>query len=238
MKKLFSCLIILMSIIACTNSPAVKKTNDIQSFKIGEVEILIPSPTTGMKEIGYDHRERMEVFMQLIEIRLVAAYMTHEDLLNLGKRKSFIMSEHAQVMVSRREEFANISESDFKAITDAMNEQLFENKLDSLIDETEDELNRRMDLLDLDEITFKLEQPIHLGQFFSKKDAYGNGTIMTGAVNGYVKQEVVGGALVRVKNKIIYIYFSNEYKNTDSIKEVRIILEKWADNILKVNEVN
>ncbi|UUV18064.1 hypothetical protein NRK67_12300 [Fusobacteria bacterium ZRK30] len=176
--------------------------------------------------------------MQLIEIRLVAAYMTHEDLLNLGKRKSFIMSEHAQVMVSRREEFANISESDFKAITDAMNEQLFENKLDSLIDETEDELNRRMDLLDLDEITFKLEQPIHLGQFFSKKDAYGNGTIMTGAVNGYVKQEVVGGALVRVKNKIIYIYFSNEYKNTDSIKEVRIILEKWADNILKVNEVN
>ncbi|MCS5423193.1 MULTISPECIES: hypothetical protein [Psychrilyobacter] len=238
MKKLFSCLIVLMFIMACTTHVAVKRTTDIQSFKVGGVEILIPSPTIGMKEVGYEHRERMEAFMPLVANRLVAMFMTHEDLLRLEKGNLFTVSEDAQVMVLRRGEFINVSESDFKAITDVINDPLFENKLESLIDEIEEDFNRQMKLLDLDEFTLKIGQPIHLGQFFSKKNAYGDGTLMTSTVNGDVSQIIQGAALVRVNNKIIYIYFSDEYKNINTIKKVRTILEKWADDILKVNEEN
>ena len=93
-----------------------------------------------------------------------------------------------------------------------------------------------MKSLDLEKFTLKLDQPIYLGQFFSKPNTYGFGLRLSASMDAEVFEAVIGGAVVRVNNRLINIYFSSEYENVETIKKVEATLEEWADAILKVNE--
>ena len=234
MKKLLSYLLILIFIITSTTYGAINKTTEIQSFKIGGVPILVPSPTSEMKEVGDDYRERMEILIPRSR-RLVAIFLTNDDLLRLEKEDTPAMLEYTSVEVSRRGEFKTIRARDFQKLTDIMNEQL-KNKMESYIYDYEEDFNRRMKSLNLEKITLKLDQPIYLGQFFFKPNAYGFGLRLSVSMGTEVFEAVIGGAVVRVNNRIINIYFCSEYENVETIKKVKAALEEWADAILKVNE--
>ena len=63
----------------------------------------------------------------------------------------------------------------------------------SSMKEVEEEFNRRMKSLDLEEATVSLGKPIQLGCLFSKPDAYGFGMVVPVEMGGQ-KSTMVGGA--------------------------------------------
>ena len=46
----------------------------------------------------------------------------------------------------------------------------------------------------------------------------------------------MGCALMRVKNRLLFVYLYSEYKDEDTIKLLRKATEDWADAILKANK--
>ena len=187
-----------------------------------------------MNEVGYDNREFMEVFVAPNN-RLIAAYVVTNDLAKLTSgSEGLILSKYAMVQVPRRGEYMDCGESDFKEVTDGAKEQ-FGNVMISSMKEVEEEFNRRMKSLDLEEATVSLGKPIQLGCLFSKPDAYGFGMVVPVEMGGQKSTMVGGAALVRIKQRLLFVYLYAEYKNEETIKWIRRETEAWANAILKAN---
>ena len=77
--------------------------------------------------------------------------------------------------------------------------------------------------------------PVQLGRLFSKRDAYGIGMIMPLSMGGINMKMGMGIALMRVKQRLLFVYLYAEYKNEDTVKWLRKTTDDWADAILKAN---
>jgi hypothetical protein len=219
---------------ASAEEPALK-TAQVPTVKAGGTPIAIPPPTTEMSEVGYDNREFMEVFVAPNN-RLIAAFVLTNDLPKLTSGSdNLMMSRYAMVQVPRRGEYMDCGASDFKEVTDGAKEE-FGNIMSSSMAEAEEEFNRRMKSLDLEEATVSLGKPIQLGCLFSKQDAYGFGMIMPLSMGGENMKMGMGGALMRVKQRLLFVYLYSEYKDEDTVKWLRKTTEAWADAILKANK--
>lgn len=214
---------------------ATVKTAQVQSFKAGGVAIAIPPPTTEMTEVGYDNREFMKVFVSPNN-RLIAAFVLTNDLPKLIKGSdNFIMSKYAMVKVPRRGEYMDCGVSDFREVTDGAEKELG-NIMNSSMKDVEEEINRRMKSLELNDATVSFGKPIQLGCLFSKQDAYGFGMVMPLSTGGTNMKMAVGDALMRVKQRLLFVYLYAEYKNENTVKWLRKATEDWADAILKANK--
>jgi hypothetical protein len=72
-----------------------------------------------------------------------------------------------------------------------------------------------MKALDLKEATVSMGAPIQLG--------------------GRTTKTGMGGALVRVKQRLLFVYFYTEYKNEETVTWLRKATEDWVDAILEAN---
>jgi len=106
--------------------------------------------------------------------------------------------------------------------------------LGSSFKESEDEFNKRMKAMNLDtEISYG--KPVMLGTLFFKIDAYGFGMIAPVTANGTTVRMVVGGAIFRAKNRVLFAYFYAVYKDDQTVGQVRAETEQWTDAILAAN---
>jgi uncharacterized protein (TIGR02145 family) len=234
MKKIFACLLIVWISATANAQDTAEKAASIETFKAGGTPIAIPAPAKDMVEVGYDNREFMEVFVPT-DNRLLAAFVLTTDMPRLTKRSDELeMSRYAMVQVPRRGEYMDCGTSEFKEVTDGAKET-FGDVVNSSMKDVEDEFNRRMKSLDLEEATVSLGKPIQLGCLFSKTDAYGFGMIVPVSMAGKTEKMSMGGALLRVKSRILFIYLYAEYRDEDTIKWLRKTTEEWADAILKAN---
>jgi hypothetical protein len=100
----------------------------------------------------------------------------------------------------------------------------------------EEELNRRMKTLNLDDPKISFDKPVQLGSFFSKQDAFGLGMIMPVSSKGSTTTMVGGIILLRVKNRMLFAYLYATYKDQETVRWVRKTSEGWADAILAANK--
>lgn len=98
----------------------------------------------------------------------------------------------------------------------------------------EEELKRRLKSLNID-TEVSLGKPVQLGTLFSKQDAYGFGMISPVSVGTRVMTMGMGGAVVRVKKRMLFVYLFSQYQNEESIEWLRSTTEQWADAMLKQN---
>jgi len=239
MKKIkvsmMSCLVLISIAIISNAQETVTKPAPAQSYKAGGIAVAIPSPATNMTDVGFGNRKFMEVFVPP-DNRLIAGFLLTNDLPKLGKTSDgSILSKYAIVEVARHMEYMDCSSSDFGKLTAAMKKQ-FGDVVNSTTKKVEEEFNRRMKSLDLNKLTVKLEKPVQLGCLFSKQDAYGFGMIMFVSSGGTATKMGVGSALVRVKQRVLFLYLYAEYKNEDTVKWLRRATEDWADAVLKANK--
>jgi hypothetical protein len=80
-----------------------------------------------------------------------------------------------------------------------------------------------------------LGDSIELGSFFSVKDAFGLGLITPVSVGGKSMLIGKGAVMIRVKDRLLFLYLSTEYKNVATIDWLRYTTEEWANSILKAN---
>ena len=228
------CFLIAAMILFMAGQIAAQK-NDAKkdlTFKVGGVKIITPAPSDDFVEVGDDNRSKLEVLAPERN-RLISAFLEKADLQNLIDGKDPAMDRYALVEISRGAEYADCSADNFKEVIAEMKNS-FGELIAQSFKESEDEINRKLKELDLKDVS--LGEAKQLGSFFSKKNAFSFG-LMTTVKNGEEsKNMIVGGVIVRVKLRLIYLYLFAEYKNEESVKWLGMTVEKWTDEVLKINK--
>lgn len=60
--------------------------------------------------------------------------------------------------------------------------------------------------------------------------------IMQATVNGAQKKMAAGVSLVRVQNRVLFLYVYTRYEGDESVNWIRTTAEQWADAVLKENQ--
>lgn len=216
-----------------TNASAAKVTAP-GSFRAGTLSFTIPSPPGDLVETGSDYRVLLEPLAPAGN-RLVAAFVLPDDLTLLRSGRSKPMTEYALVEIPRRAEFADVTPDFFKQVADGMAGQFGAN-LESQVKDTEEEINRRLKALNSSAATVSVDKPVYLGSLFSKTDACGFGATMAYSSNGTTAKMVMGLAVLRVQNRVFFVYLYRRYEDESSLLWIRKATEQWADSILSANK--
>ena len=238
-RNLFTALIQLLILAPLTLLPCVaqdKDTNDAptpQEFRIGGVSLLVPTPTSELVETGPDLRVLLDVLAPDSN-RMLAAFITREDLASLSKGGNNRLSKYCLVEVARRLEFLDLDEASFKTVTDGASSQMGQ-LMDSAAKTEGEALNRRLAALGADG-KIALDKPVQLGAMFSKRNAFGFATMIPVSSEGQTANMIGGTIILRVRNRLVFAYVFTEYKDDKTASWVRKVSEDWADAVLKANE--
>jgi hypothetical protein len=235
MKKIF--LLILLIIVSVIGNAQTlnEKVSKLQSFIVGGVSIKIPVPDTAMVEVGKANRSNMEIFVPQNN-KLISAYVLTNDLPILFKENNnTVMSKYALVEVPRGGENMDCGADDFKEVVNGAKES-FGGEFSSVLQESEDEFNRRIKSLDLADMQIRFGQTTQLGCFFSKQDIIGFGILASYEMGGNPIKMGMVVSLIRVNKRLLFVYLYAEYKDDETIKWLRNVGEKWNDEIMKINK--
>jgi hypothetical protein len=202
--------------------------------RVGAVSLAIPSPSPDLEETGPDYRVLLEP-LSPISNRLVAAFVTLDELKALTTTAETRFSTYALVETLRRAEFATITPAMFTQALSMMDQQ-FGTALNNSLKDSEDQINRTNKVLSSNPTTITLEKPVQLGTFFSKADAAGYGALIPVTANGVTKNMAMGIVVTRLQNRLIFGYLFCEYKDDTTVAWLRSGTEHWADALLAANQ--
>lgn len=218
------------------NTSKSNKKEILKPHDIGDVPIILPSPGEEFAEVTqYKHLQVLELTVPT-QNRLICGFLkTNEFSLLTTKQDSnqSKLSRYALIEVGRGDEYTDISEQEFQDGVKEVKSSLGK-IFSSSMPEAEEEFNRRMKSLDLDNVQFG--KPVELGTLFSKKDAYCSGMIMSINQGKESTKIAADCILMRVKRRVIFIYLYDHYKGKETVDWLRVTGEKWADVILRANE--
>ena len=215
-----------------SQAKAQTAANGTPSFPVGGVSVALPVPPgLGMVELGND-RAKYELVTPDSN-RLVAAFIPETDVGKLRSGGTGGIDPYALVEVLRAAESSDVSASEFKDLVDSVSKEIG-GVIDSSFKESEEEFNKRMQAMNLN-TQISYGKPVMLGTFFYKTDAYGFGMIAPVTVNGTTIRMVVGGALFHARSRVLFAYFYEEYKDEQTLVQVRTATEQWTDAILAAN---
>lgn len=222
--------LVLLPSYAQDNKPA----DTPQAFRTGGTAILIPSPASDLVEIGPDLRVLLEPLVP-DNNRLLAAFLSREDLSELQKGAKKGLSRYGLVEVPRRAEFADVDAGAFKEVTGSVSEQMNTPAFDTAAKTETEAINRKIAALGADG-KISIEKPVQLGPIFSKPNAFGYATLLPIVLDGQTTNMVGGTIILRVKNRLVFAYLLTQYKDKDSAAWVSRQSESWADAVLKANQ--
>lgn len=235
-KQTLSLSFLLFSVAAIGQDKGIAPLNTppIESYRTGLKSIIIPPPTADLDEIGPDYRVLLDSLAPDSN-RLLAAFLSASDIANVrsGSPKAFV--NYALVENLRSAEFMEIDAPTFKQVSDGMAQQLGV-ALNSSMKEEEEELNHKLKSMQGTNATVSLDKPLQLGVFFNKPDACGFGIIEQVTVAGNSTKIVAAVSILRVQNRLIYVYLYSSFKDEASVQWVRKTSEQWVDAILKANQ--
>ncbi|HEY2860603.1 MAG TPA: hypothetical protein VGJ21_19445 [Terracidiphilus sp.] len=204
------------------------------TFRVGLKDIAIPVISSEFVETGPDYRVLLEPLAPTSN-RLVAAFVTPDDLKKLLTSASTNLTRYALVEVPRRAEFTDVTPELFKQVDESFGAQLGA-QTEATTKDSQDELNRRLKALGGGSTSITLDKPLMLGTLFAKPDAGGYGEILPLAVNGATIKMAAGVTILRVRQRILFIYLYAPYKDETSVDWIRATGEKWVDAILAANK--
>ncbi|MCK4995053.1 MAG: hypothetical protein KAS13_08445 [Candidatus Omnitrophica bacterium] len=247
MRKVVICFLLVLVMITANLKMAIAQTSEavikapqalavtpeIESFKAGGTSIKIPTPDAELIEVGYDVREQMEIFVPGSN-RLISGYMRSVDIPRFIKgEENFILPKYASIQVARQGEYHDLKLSDFNEVVAYIKDSLGD-ELAKITKESEPEFNSRMKSMDLNEISF--DEPVQLGTFFSKDNAYSFGILTTNSDGKMTWTMVIGTTFIRVRERLLFVYMFANHKDDTTIAMVRKITEEWADAIIAANK--
>lgn len=186
-----------------------------------------------MAEYGSD-KGNVESFVPPYN-RLIAAFVPNDA------KGSFISVDHKApsrlvlVQVPRDFESTEIDASFFQGIIDQAAKG-FDTSVESYAKENEEEFNQKLESLGLNDAKIAFDKPIPLGIFFAKPNAVAFGTIVRASAGSASLTKAVILVYMRVKNRVLFAYFFEDYKDRKTVLELRKTTQDWADAILNVNQ--
>lgn len=203
-------------------------------YRAGLKSIVVPPPAD-LRETGPDYRVLFEHDAPDSN-RLLAAFLPSEDIAKLPARPEGGLVHYALLETLRQAEFVEIDEATFKQIEEAVAKQFGSSADAPTVDlkAFQDEVNHKLKA-EGGTAGVSLDKPVMLGTFFSKPSALGTGMMMSVGAGGTTKKVIVGTAVLRTQNRLLYASVFAQYTGDDSLTWVRTISEQWADAILKAN---
>ena len=200
--------------------------------RAGGLSFTLPPPSNDLVEAGPDYRVVLEPLAP-VNNRLIAAFVMPEVMSVLRTGGFPPLHEYALVEVPRRAEFADVTPEVFAQITGAMKTQLA-GEINGTLQEQQDEVNRRLKNLGSTN-SVSLQNPVQLGEFFSKPNAAAFGMIMPVSSKDRTVKMAMSAGVLRVHNRVLVAYIFSEYKDPNTISHLRAMSEQWADSILRAN---
>ncbi len=203
-------------------------------FPVGGLTVALPAPPgTGMVELGND-RSFFDPAVPGAN-RLIAAFVLEKDVAALHNGSKETLTLYAMVEASRATETTDYSASGFKDVVDTISMMQVGTSVDSSFKESEAEFKQKIKAMNLNEQVSQGKR-VMLGTFFYKTDACAFGEIAPVTVNGQAAAVVVSTVLLRTRNRVLYAYFYEFYKDDQTPGQVRATSEQWADAILAANQ--
>jgi len=203
------------------------------TFRVGLKTIAVPAPSTELNETGPDYRVLLDNLTPTNN-RLVAAFLLPDELKALQTSTTHL-SRYALVQVPRRAEFADVGTDLFKDVLDSLAKQ-FDAELTGSLKDQQDEINRRLKAMGQGSTSVTLDKPVMLGSFYSKPDATCYGAIMPVQVNDKTTRMVMAMGVVRVQERILFLYLYAPYVDETTVTWARTTSEHWADATLAANK--
>lgn len=207
---------------------------DAATYRAGLKTFTIPPPASDLVEPGPDYRVFLEPLAPTAN-RLVVAFVPRADLEALRSMHGAALTTYALVEVPRRAEFAEVGPEQFKEVADAVGNQ-FGASFSATMKDQQEEINRKLKVLNSSSAELSLDKPVQLGTLFSKQDARGYGMLMSVSMKGQTKKVAMGMTVVRVQSRMLFLYTYTEFKDESSVQWIRTTDENWADSILQANK--
>ncbi|HEX4996980.1 MAG TPA: hypothetical protein VFY29_02075 [Terriglobia bacterium] len=210
-------------------------TAEPQSYKAGKTDLAIATPVTDMVEVGYDVRERMELFVPATN-RLLAAFVPARDMALLADGQPPAgLKRYAMAQIPRQSEYVDIESREFAALVETVKAQFTGPQASDAFQSARQELNRRLKSMDV-ETPAPVAEPGQLAPFFSKEDAYGFGMVSAVSIGDKTTDVAMGGAVVRLKKKVVFLYLYTEYRQEETMTWLRRATEQWTNALLALNK--
>jgi hypothetical protein len=212
------------------------------SFQLGNKTVVIPPPA-GFEEATSQSAEVKRIFtvtedpgLDLLAVHVPAELM---DKIRRGDREPF--SLYTKVSIPKRLRATDASPTDFSTFVSSI-QTSFTQALDpdsatmKTIKKAQD--RNLTELLEQD-ATIDFSKPINLGQVVKTPASYGQLLLIkTKLQTGDLQKEVVivgGMGIVRVKQRIVFVYTYKFFNSAEDIEMVRAFTRKWLDEIVKAN---
>ena len=228
MRKILT--ICLLSL--CFMSAGVVSAENEFSGKVGGVPIVIPKPTEGFQEVGYDNRELMEILVPPTN-RLICAFLTDEDLAKFGTPEAEGLSRYMMVQIARQGEFTDLTSSDFADLVKDIEAEMAD-IMPSAMEEVNEEMGKRLKDLDIEKM--EVGQPEMLGKLFAKPDASSLAMMMPLQEGTKTTKMICSISFIRLNNKLLFAYVYGEYEGEETLAWVKDVTQKWVDAMLLANQ--
>jgi hypothetical protein len=256
-RSIFLLLLLLINIDIClAQSPSVanpKKDENKQSqastakestsvFQLGNKTVVIPPPV-GFEEATSQFAAVKRIFsvtedanLDLLAVHLPAALM---EKLRQGSKEQF--SLYTKVSVPKRLREIDTSQTDFSNFVSSIQAnatQVLDPNSPTMkaIKKAQD---RNLTELLEQEAKIDFAKPVPLGEIVKTPASYGSLVLFkTKTQVGDVLKEVafVGGlGLVRVRQRIVFVYTYKRFNSAEDIEMLRDFTRKWLDEIVKAN---
>lgn len=230
---MFAWVLTLATLPLGAQSPAVTHNSEPGTFRAGTRTVALPSPRGDLVETGADARQALD-YMVPTGNRMVAAFVTAGDLPFLQARQLHPLSAYGVVEVSRSAEFTDASPADFQTVVQLMDQQ-FGVIFKGAVKDQQEQVNERLKALNAHAATVTLDKPVQLGNWFTKADEVGYGIAMPVSAAGKTVNMAGGISVVRVNERLLFVYFYEPIADDKTIDAVRATTERWADAILAAN---
>jgi hypothetical protein len=196
--------------------------------KAGGVVLVLPGPANDFAQAGDKLRTTFFELLVPSVNRLLSAYVPARTLAELDAGKTpGKLDVYAMVEVLRQAEYADCTPEIFDQVVSSMG------SFDMTKVDVQQELDARLKALGSKPI--ELGRPEMLGGIFRKPDAAGFAMLLAVKQDNSTSTMAGGIGLVRVKQRVIFLYLYNKYESPDTISWLHKNLEAWCDAILAKN---
>jgi len=194
---------------------------------------MIPGPTKDFEEVGDKLRTTVFEVLAPASNRLLSAYLPSVTLRDLAGKAANGMDIYGMVEVPRQAEYQNCTPEAFEQVLKSVEPALGRLETDKFR-QIEQEMQSRLKLLDVRQI--EMSPPQMLGGIFKKDNAAGFAMLMNYKLGDHSVAMAGGTGILRVKNRLLFVYLFQKYESPDTVAQLRQGLEVWVDSILASNK--
>jgi hypothetical protein len=242
LKKALCCSFAILSVLSVSAVAQTPKA-DVSVFELGDQAVRIPAPE-GFEEAASQF-ETLKKLMSTTESPLndmLAVHLPHADCERLRAGGFGPFNFYTKVSVFKESRNETVSSEQFAKLVAFVRKnspELFDIN-SSAMKTVVKRMDQGLSEASKKEIQVDVSQPVNLGQFDSRPEVYSfmlamNLTTQTDKGSGNLLPLLAGVSLVRVKQRLIYVYTYRKYVSAVDAGALRDFTKQWVSQILAAN---